>query len=199
MAPRPEHSVTQLLHRAAEGKADAAEDLLPCVYRELRALAESRLRRTPPGDTLQATALVHEAYLRLVGDVDPGWQGRGHFFFAAARAMRDIMVERARRKMRRRRLDERRPVDFDSLTVALDSPAEELLLLHAATQRLAVEHPRKQEVVLLRFFAGLTLAEIAEVLNVNERTVRRDWRFARALLHQQLTGSPGAAGDDGDE
>lgn len=199
MEPQPAQSVTELLRRAADGAPDAAEDLLPRVYDELRALAESRLRRAAPGDTLQATALVHEAYIRLVGELDPGWQGRSHFFFAAARAMRDILVERARRKVRRRRLVEGRAVDPDALAIALDSPAEELLLLHRAAERLATDHPRKHEVVLLRFFAGLTFGEIAEVLGVTERTVKRDWRFTRAHLHRELTGLTVADIDEGDE
>ncbi len=179
--------MTALLAAAAKGDEAAASELLPLLYRELRSLAESRLRRTPPGNTLQATALVHEVYLRLVGKPDAAWEGRGHFFFAAGRAMRDILVERARRRTNRTKREAGRAIDPGLLVDPLGAPDDELLALHEAMELLRERDPRKHELVLLRFFGGLDFATIAELLGVSERTVERDWRFARAMLHESLT------------
>lgn len=187
--------VTRMLRLAAEGDSKAAGEVLPLVYKELRGLAESRLKRAAPGQTLQATALVHEAYLRLVGDNDPGWQGRGHFFFAAARAMRDILVERARSKATLKRGGGRRRVDVEKVTIAEDTPAEEMVALGDALERLKEKSPRQHNLVMLRFFAGLTIAEAAEVLDTSERTLRRDWSYIRARLHKELAELGTATGD----
>jgi len=180
--------VTQILSQIDQGDPSAAEQLLPLVYDELRKLAQARMGQTPPGQTLQATALVHEAYARLVGEQDPGWEGRGHFFFAAARAMRDILVEQARKKGSLKRGGDRRRVDVDNLELAVEAPADDLLALDEAMEHLKHEHPRKHQVVMLRFFAGLTAEQTAELLGTTSRTVERDWRFARASLYQNLAG-----------
>jgi RNA polymerase sigma factor (TIGR02999 family) len=155
------------------------------------------MAKTPPGNTLQPTALVHEAYLRLVGKDDPKLgKSRAHFFAAAAQAMRDILVEQARRKSRQKRGGDRKRVDIDGVDLAdvpLESPAEDILALNEALHRLEQDEPRLAEVVKLRFFAGLTTKETAAALGVSVPTVERDWRFARTLLYTHLGGSwPGA-------
>jgi len=190
--PKPgDGDVTTLLHAVHSGDPQAAEALLPIVYDELRRLASSRMAALAPGQTLQPTALVHEAYLKLVGRQDPGWNGRGHFFGAAARAMREILVDRARRRSREKRGGGHRRVSLsDTLLLAadFDGLADELLDLDGALQRLEIEHPRHAEVVLLRYFAGLGNEDAAAALGVSARTVERDWRFARAWLHRELSG-----------
>lgn len=166
-----------------------ASELLPLVYEELRRLAESRLARLPPGQTLQPTALVHDAYLRLVGDRDPGWNGRGHFFGAAARAMRNILVDQARRKSALRHGGDRRRLILDErgvLDVPVDADTDEVLSLDHVLGRLEQEHPRQAQVVLLRYFAGLTNEQVADLLGVATTTVKRDWRFARAWLRREM-------------
>lgn len=179
--------LSRLMHAAATGDRDAAAALLPHVYTELRRLAEARLRRVPPGQTLQATALVHEAYLALVGRADPGWNGRGHFFGAAAQAMREIVIDQARRKAAGKRGGDLRRDDAAlALQPADGLPGEDLLALDAALTRLQAEHPERAQVVLLKHFGGLAEAEIAEVLGISTRTVERAWRFARAYLHAAL-------------
>ena len=188
-AVEPNKPVTQLLQAAAGGQDQAAAELLPLVYGELRRLAEAQLQKSPPGHTLQPTALVHEAYLRLVGSVDPGWEGRGHFFFAAARAMRDILVEHARQKLSLKRGGGRKRLDPSQVTLAVEVPPDEMLALAESLERLEKTEPRKHQIVLLRFFAGMTNEETAEMLAVTTRTVERDWRFARAWLHQELLGA----------
>ena len=177
-----EHQITLLLQAASEGDSQAASDLLPLVYKELRSVAEARMRKVPPGQTLQPTALVHEAYLRVVGDEDSSFQGREHFFFVAARAMRDILVEQARRKASRKHGGEHRRVSADNLAIAIEAPAEDMLALNEALDQLERDYPRKHQLVMLRFFAGLTEAEAADIMGVDARTARRDWRFVRAWL-----------------
>lgn len=194
--PTHELEITQMIQAAAAGDGEAAAALLPRVYRELRSLAAARLRRLPAGQTLQATALVHEAYLALIGRQDPGWNGRGHFFGAAAQAMREILIDQARRKAALKRGGdlERAAVEPDELGelgVASELPGEDLLALDAALTRLQAEHPDRARVVVLRYFGGLQEAEIAEVLGVSTRTVERAWRFARAYLHAALSPSDG--------
>ncbi|MCP4246298.1 MAG: sigma-70 family RNA polymerase sigma factor [bacterium] len=176
-----------MLVAAARGEKRAAEELLPLVYAELRRLAEARMAKTPPGGTLQPTALVHEAYLRLVGSGDPGWKGRHHFFGAAAQAMRDILVEQARRKARLKRGGDRKRVDIDPANFAGEPQAEEIVAVDEALKRLEQQDARSAEIVLLRYFAGLTEAEIAAALDLSERTVRRDWRYARSWLQRELS------------
>lgn len=171
-----------------KGETSAAGELLPLLYDELCELAHRRLAREAPGGTLQTTDLVHEAYLRLTGPegLEPQWDSRGHFFGAAAQAMRRILVERARRKKRLKHGGASGHVPLDDAPALQEPPADEVLALDEALDRLDAMDPRKRQVVELRFFAGLTSAEIAEVLNVSIRTVEVDWKLARALLHQQL-------------
>ena len=149
--------VTQILSAIEQGDTSAADKLLPLVYQELRKLAAARMANEHVGQTLQATALVHDAYLRLVGKADPGWEGRRHFFFAAARAMRDILVERARSRATLKRGGDRRRVDLAQLACAVEAPPDELLALDEALDALRDEDERSHRVVLLRFFAGVTL------------------------------------------
>jgi RNA polymerase sigma factor (TIGR02999 family) len=182
--------VTRVLHAVGDDPRAAAE-LLPLVYQELRRLAGSHLAGRPPGRTLEATALVHEAYLRLVGREDPGWNGRAHFFGAAARAMRQILVEEARRKATRKRGGDRRRVgDPGDLPGAPDLPLEDILALDEALARLEAIDDRKAQMVILRFFAGLDNGQIARMLDVSVPTVERDWRFARSWLQRELDDCP---------
>ena len=171
---------------APEDKRRSAKELLPQLYTELRGLGRALLRRKPPGQTLQATALVHEAYARLVGSTDPGWDGRAHFFGAAARAMRNILVDEARRKAALKRGGGRRRVDAEPDELAIQSPCEDILALNDALERLESEDPLKGRIVLLRFFAGLSMQEIATDLEVSKATVEREWRYIRAWLCKEL-------------
>jgi RNA polymerase sigma factor (TIGR02999 family) len=184
--------VTRLLDAAAAGDRRAAADLLPLVYEELRALAAARMAAEAPGQTLQATALVHEAYLRLVGGErrgsSPPWSGRGHFFAAAAEAMRRILVEAARRKRRVKHGGGRRRVDLDEVaTAGPGDRADDLLALDEALERLAAEEPAKAELVKLRYFAGLTLEDAAACQGVSLATAKRRWAVARAWLYDALS------------
>jgi RNA polymerase sigma factor (TIGR02999 family) len=187
--------VTHLLSAIHAGDPHAADRLLPLVYAELRRLAAGKLAHERPGQTLQPTALVHEAYLRLV-DVEQAqhWNGRGHFFAAAAEAMRRILVEQARRKRRLRHGGGRQRIDLDRAEPSAEGPDEELLALDEALGRLAAEEPAAAAVVKLRYFAGLTAEETAEALGVSVRTVNRHWAFARAWLYQRLSERPEAGG-----
>ncbi len=192
MGNRQEGDVTRILRAAEAGDAQAAAELLPLVYSELRRLARARMARTPPGSTLQPTALVHEVYMRLVGKDDPKLgRNRGQFFATAAQAMRDILVEQARRKKRLKRGGDHRriPLDVvDPADVPFELPVEDILALDEALQKLERDEPRLVEVVKLRFFAGLTTRETAAALGVSVPTVERDWRFARTLLYTHLVG-----------
>ena len=187
--------VTRILEAIDRGDPRAADQLLPLVYDELRRLAARRLSREPAGQTLQATGLVHEAYLRLV-DVESAqqWNGRGHFFAAAAEAMRRILVENARRKRRLKHGSGRRRVDLDAAAPAADGPAEELLAVDEALGRLAAEEPQAAELVKLHYFAGLTIEQAAEVLGVSARKGYRIWAYARAWLFRSLGGEEPGAG-----
>src|SRR5262245_50633847 len=181
--------VTQMIDAAASGDPKAAADLLPLIYDELRRLAAVRMAAESPGQTLTSTALVHEAYLRLIGDNRPqDWNGRGHFFAAAAEAMRRILVNRARDKGRLKRGGGQRRVDLEDLSSVDDAPPDDLLDLSDALDRLAVAYPQCAELVKLRFFAGLTLEESAAVLGLARRTADRQWAFARAWLFDALSG-----------
>jgi RNA polymerase sigma factor (TIGR02999 family) len=180
--------VTRLLDAAVAGDRQAAADLLPLVYDELRKLAAARMAAEAPGHTLDATALVHEAYLRLVGPADDRrWDGRGHFFAAAAEAMRRVLVEAARRKGRVRHGAGRHRIDLTDLPAA--APPDELLALDEALDRLAERDPTKAEVVKLRFFAGLTVPEVAHALGLSVATAERHWAFARTWLFAELNDS----------
>ena len=179
--------VTQILAAAEAGDPNAAAALLPLVYDELRKLAAARLADEKPGQTLQPTALVHEAYLRLVGADQPqGWNGRGHFFAAAAEAMRRILINRARDKNRLKRGGGRNRVDLDAFTDPTTLPDADLLDLDDALGRLASTNPQAAELIKLRFFAGLTLTEAAVSLGISTRSANRLWAFARAWLIDAL-------------
>lgn len=180
--------VTRILEMIQGGDAKATDELLPVVYEELRLLAARKLSSEPPGQTLQATALVHEAYLRLVGDDSKGWDNRGHFFAAAAEAMRRILVEKARRKNTAKRGGNRARIDLPDLEAPAGLPSDELVLLDQALNRLHEEAPLKAELVKLRFFAGLSIDQAAEALGISRATAIRDWSFARAWLYQQVRG-----------
>jgi RNA polymerase sigma factor (TIGR02999 family) len=185
MEPGPEN-VTQILDAIGAGNPQAAEKLLPLVYEELRRLAAARMAQQTPGQTLQATALVHEAYLRLTGGVRDHWQDRSHFFRAAAEAMRCILIENARRKSRWKRGGRLERVELKGLELAAETPPDTLLVVHEALERLAAEDAPKAELVRLRFFIGLTHAEAAQVLGLSEPTVKRYWDFSRAWLLREI-------------
>jgi RNA polymerase sigma factor (TIGR02999 family) len=178
--------VTQILNAIVRGDPHAASQLLPLVYDELRRLAAQKLRAEAPGQTLQATALVHEAYLRLVGEGEQPWDSRGHFFAAAAEAMRRILVENVRRKRSLKRGGDWIRKEFDEMQLAAPEPDEDLLALDEALNRLAVRDPVKAELVKLRYFAGMTIEEAAVVLGVSSATAKRYWTWARIWLYQQI-------------
>lgn len=185
----PAGDFTALWQRAEAGDVQAANQLLPLVYEELRQLAARKMARENPGQTLQATALVHEAWLRLGGDHQPPWQNRAHFFAAAAEAMRRILIDQARRKSAQRHggQAERVELDLDSLELAAGMDEEQLLALHEALDALAAHDAEKAQLVKLRFFAGLTLVEAAKVLGISEPTAKRYWAYARAWLYRKIT------------
>lgn len=187
MADQPAEAMTSTLNAAAQGDRQAAEALLPLVYDQLRSLARARVARLPPGSTMNATALVHEAYLRLARDKDRQWDGKGHFFAAAARAMRNILVDQARRKKSLKRGGSgAQRMELDEIDLAIAPVPEDIEALDEALTRLEQSDPRKAQVVMLHYFAGLTMEETAEALNLSVPTVQRDWRFTRALLFTQL-------------
>ncbi len=191
--------MTELLRVAAAGDRQAAARLAPMLYSELRRLAESRMRGLAPGQTLQPTALVNEAIVRLLGKEPEqgGWENRFHFFFAASRAMHDILVESARAKASLKRGGGRSRVNLDGLTVATESDPEALLALSEVLGKLEGEDARKHQMVMLRFFAGLTVAEAAEAMGTPLRTFEREWRFVRAWLHRELSGGEEMEGAEG--
>jgi RNA polymerase sigma factor (TIGR02999 family) len=182
--------VTRILSAIERGDPQAAGQLLPLVYDELRRLAAQKLAREPAGHTLQATALVHDAYLRLVGEEDPGWNGRGHFFAAAAEAMRRILIENARRRARLKHGGQFVRVDAEALDVAAPEGPGELLELDEALNRLAVADPQACELVKLRYFAGLTVTQAAEALGISPRSADFLWAYAKAWLFKELRGEP---------
>jgi RNA polymerase sigma factor (TIGR02999 family) len=181
--------MTRLLEAADRGDRQAAADLLPLVYAELRKLAAARLAAEKPGQTLDATALVHEAYLRLVGD--QRFDGRGHFFAAAAEAIRRILVEQARRRLSAKRGGQYQREDLDHDRLAAPAPDDELLALHEALDRLAETHPEKAELVKLRYFTGLTADQAAASLNISPSTADRYWAYARAWLRRAMSDRTG--------
>jgi RNA polymerase sigma factor (TIGR02999 family) len=188
--------VTRILSAIEQGDPRAAEQLLPLVYDELRKLAAQRLAQERPGQTLQATALVHEAYLRLV-DVDEAqdWDSRGHFFAAAAEAMRRILVDQARRKRRPKHGGDRRRIDLDDALSIFPEAKDDVLALDEALERLAREEPNKADLVKLHFFAGLSLEQAGAMLGISERTAKRHWAYARAWLYAAVRDGPAAAND----
>ena len=179
--------VTQLLDAVREGDEHAAERLLPLVYEELRKLAHQRMAQEPRGHTLQATALVHEAYLRLVGDQETGWDNKGHFFAAAAEAMRRILIERARKYGRRKHGAGAKRMDLMEADAVVEPESVDLLGLDEALGRLEQHDRRMSEIVKIRFFAGLTIEQTALALGVTSRTINRDWTAAKAWLHHEMT------------
>ena len=178
--------VTRILNAIERGDAKATDEHLPLVYEELRLLAAQRLSHEPPGQTLQATALVHEVYLRLVGNEPQSWENRGHFFAAAAEAMRRILVENARRKKRLKHSDGREKVDLTDADIAIDRQVDDLLALDEAVAKLAWEDPVKAQLVQLRYFAGLTLEQAAQALSISRATASRYWSYAQAWLFHEI-------------
>ena len=178
--------VTQLLEQITGGDELASDELLPLVYNELRSLARSRMAKEQPGQTLQATALVHEAYIRLVGEHDVGWDSRGHFFASASEAMRRIMIERARKKARLKHGGQQHRVTFDEMLVGKEPEGAELLALDEALTRLERHDEKMAQVVKLRFFVGFSIEEAADALAVSSRTVNRLWTAARVWLLDDL-------------
>jgi RNA polymerase sigma factor (TIGR02999 family) len=182
----PVEDVTLLLQRIEQGDPDAAEKLLPLVYAELRKVAAAKMAREAAAHTLQPTALVHEAWLRLGGAEQPRWENRAHFFGAAAEAMRRILVENARRKQRERHGGGLRRVDWENLDVAITADGDTVLAVSEALARLAEHDPVGAKLIELRFFAGLSNVEAARVLGLAERTAKRTWAYARAWLRKEL-------------
>ena len=179
--------VTRILNAIEQGDERATDKLLPLVYDELRLLAAQKLSQEKPGQTLQATALVHEAYLRLVDGQNQSWNSRGHFFQAAAEAMRRILVESARKKGRLKRGGNRERVSFDDLDLAIGEFPEDVVALDEALTKLAKEKPLMVKAIELRYFTGLTLEQIAKILGVSERTVSSYWTYAKAWLYREIT------------
>jgi RNA polymerase sigma factor (TIGR02999 family) len=178
--------VTRILTAIERGDVQAADELLPIVYEELRLLAAQMLSRERSGQTLQATALVHEAYVRLVGSQDPGWEGRRHFFAAAAEAMRRILVDSARRKASARHGGNHMRIDLPDIAQSSHGDRIDLLALDEALEKLQQEHPDQAEIVKLRFFAGLSLEQTAAAIGMSRATVQRNWVYARAWLFGRL-------------
>jgi RNA polymerase sigma factor (TIGR02999 family) len=180
------NEVTEVLQAIEDGRPQAAEELLPLVYTELRRLAQFKMARELPGQTLQPTALVHEAWLRVASNENRGWDGRAHFFAAAAEAMRRILIENARRKRALKHGGGQVAEELDQVAVAAPAPDEQLLAIDEALERLMAREPQKAELVKLRFFVGLTLEQAAEVLRISEATAKRWWVYARAWLYAEL-------------
>ena len=177
--------ITQVLCAVGRGES-ASEELLPLVYNELRRHASARMARESGGQTLQPTALVHEAWLRMFGSGEERWQNRAHFFGAAAEAMRRILIENARRKSRLKRGGDHERVEIDAVDLAETTPEEKVLLIDEALERLRERDPEKARVVTLKFFGGLTNQQVAESMDVTERTVERHWAYAKAWLFQSI-------------
>jgi RNA polymerase sigma factor (TIGR02999 family) len=186
MVRSDDHRITRLLEEISSGDERAADELLPLVYGELRSLARARMAKESPGHTLQPTALVHEAYLRLVGDEDVRWQNRGHFFAAAAEAMRRILVEWARAKARIKRGGDLHRTPFDEDFLGRQPEIDQILAIDVALDRLESRDVEMTNVVKLRYFAGLTVEETAQAMQVSPRTVNRLWTGARAWLHREM-------------
>jgi RNA polymerase sigma factor (TIGR02999 family) len=180
--------VTRILNAIERGDARATDELLPLVYEELRVLAAQKLSHEAPGQTLQATALVHEAYVRLVGDGPGGWDNRGHFFVAAAEAMRRILVENARRKRTDKRGGGRERMNLDELTLSITGPSEDIIVVSEALDKLATSDPLVADLVKLHYFSGLTLDQVAQIRGIGRRTAVKYLAYARAWLHREITG-----------
>jgi RNA polymerase sigma factor (TIGR02999 family) len=179
--------VTRILDAIEQGDTNAANELLPLVYEELRRLAAQKMSRETPGQTLQATALVHEAYIRLVGSEARNWEGRTLFFASAAEAMRRILIENARRKQRLKRGGGQQKVDLDDAELTIEGRQDDLIALDEALAKLADRDHVKADLVKLRYFAGLTLEQAAGILGLSQTTAKRHWTYARAWLYRQIT------------
>ena len=178
--------VTRIINAIEGGDVRAADELLPVVYKELRQLATQRMKQEKPGQTLQATALVHEAYIRLVGADNQNWNSRAHFFAAAAEAMRRILIDNARRKKRLKHGGNRLRVELDKVDLSIDGPSDDLIALDEALEKLAQEDKVSAELIKLRFFAGLTMEQAADILGIPRRTADRNWAYARAWLYKEI-------------
>jgi len=178
--------VTRILTAIEQGDAKAADKLLPFVYEELRRLAAQKMSHEPPGQTLGGTALVHEAYIRLVGSEAQNWSGRTHFFAAAAEAIRRILIDNARRKQRLKRGGKQQKIDLDKAEIAIEGPSTDLIALDEALVKLAEEDSVKADLVKLRYFAGLTIPQAAEMLDISRATADRYWSYARAWLFDEI-------------
>jgi len=182
--------VTRILNAIELGDAKAADELLPLVYEELRRLAAQKMSRESPGQTLQATALVHEAYIRLVGSETRNWKGRTHFFTAAAEAMRRILIDNARHKKSFKHAGGHRIANLDNAEITVEEPSDDIIALDEALTKLAVEDPVKANLVKLRYFAGLTIEQAAEILGISRATADRYWSYARVwLFHETNKGA----------
>ncbi len=186
-----QENITETIDAARSGDEKASSKLVSLLYDELRRLARSLLARRPPGQTIQATALVHEAYLKIARKGKKDWEGRGQFFEAAAGAMRDILVDSARRKAALKRGGDRKKVPLEEEVVAIDPPSDDVLAVHEALNRLEQLDARKGKIVLLRYFCGLTMPEIAEALGLSRATVEREWAFTKAWLSRALSSDSG--------
>lgn len=182
------NEITQILHAIGRGDGRASEELLPLVYDELRRLASARMAQEAAGQTLQPTALVHEAWLRLVGAGERTWESRAHFFGAAAEAMRRILIEKARSRARLKRGGGQVNLNIDEVELAATTPDEKVLLINDALEQLEAEDPERAKVVVMKFFAGLTNQEVASNLGLAERTVERQWAYAKAWLFRLIRG-----------
>src|SRR6187399_19094 len=180
------HEVTQILEAISRGESKAADELLSLVYEELRRLAAAKMASESPGQTLQATALVHEAWLRLTSDDQRKWNDRTHFFAAAAEAMRRILVDNARRKRAARHGGGQQRVEIPELASAAIEDDDKVLAVNEALEKFAVLDPQKAELVKLRYFVGMTLEQAAQAMGISERTAKRYWAFARAWLHEEI-------------
>jgi len=179
-------AITRILQDVGHDGSDRARHLLPLVYEELRALARARMAQEGAGHTIQATALVHEAFIRLIGDTDPGWNGRGHFFGAAAQAMRRILVEQARRKGRLKHGGGHDRVELDEVFAVIEPPKDDVLAVDDAVRKLESQDSRKAMIVNLRYFAGFTAEETAQALGLSLGTIEREWRFIKVWLREEL-------------
>jgi len=178
--------VTRILNAIERGEAKATDELLPLVYEELRLLAAQKLSQEKPGQTLQATALVHEAYLRLVKGEDQDWNSRGHFFKAAAEAMRRILVENARRKKRLKRGGDRQRIELKEVDLGMESASDDLLAVNEALDKLSTEEPSVADLVRLRYFAGLTIDQVAQIQGISRRSAIDHWAYARSWLTREI-------------
>ena len=178
--------VTRILNAIEEGNTQAADELLPLIYEELRVLASQKLSREKPGQTLQATALVHEAYIKLVGSENHNWDNSGHFFAAAAEAMRRILIDNARRKLSQKCGGKHQRIDFQNANLFTESHSEDLIALDEALTKLSAEDPERADIVKLCYFGGLSIEQAAEILKISRATAYRYWSYARAWLYDEI-------------